>query len=205
LYVIEKGSPVCKKKIDGENKVVKECKPGDVFGELALLYNAPRAASVEATDECKAWQLDRETCKHIVQAAATKGRERHDGFLQKVSLFENMAAYERSQICDALKAQNFKKGDFVVKESEEGDCFYIVEEGTLQAVKGEAQKEVMKYTSGDYFGELALLKNQPRAASVCVTSPDAKVLQLDRKAFLKLLGPVQDILARKEADYKKDS
>merc|ERR1719188_1707792 len=67
LYVIEDGSPVCKKMIDGENKVVKKCKPGDVFGELALLYNNPRAATVEAVDKCLCWQLDRETFNYIVK------------------------------------------------------------------------------------------------------------------------------------------
>lgn len=204
LYVIESGSPVCLKKIDGEEKVVKECKPGDVFGELALLYNAPRAASVEATDACTAWQLDRETFNHIVQSSNTKSRQTHDGFLQHVSLFQKMDNYERSQICDALKAENYKKDDFVVKENEQGHTFYIIEEGTLQAEKGEGNV-VLSYASGDYFGELALLKNQPRAASVRVTSPEAKVLSLDRQAFVNLLGPVKEILARQEDTYKKAS
>eukprot|EP00435_Cladocopium_sp_Y103_P055495 s1018_g18.t1 len=66
LCLIEEGNPECKKLIDGEEKVVKKCVPGDIFGELALLYNAKRAASVYATDTCVAWQLDRETFNHIV-------------------------------------------------------------------------------------------------------------------------------------------
>lgn len=204
LYVIESGSSVCKKKIEGEEKVVKECKPGDVFGELALLYNCPRAATVEAVDECKAWELDRETFNHIVKEAATKKSQTHEGFLKKVSLLSTMDAYERSQICDALKSESYKKGDTVVKQNEEGDKFYIVEEGTLVATKevnGQAPQEVMQYASGDYFGELALLKNQPRAASVKVSSEEAKLLWLDRKSFVKMLGPVEEMLKRKQSEY----
>merc|ERR1719378_1099345 len=75
LFVIEEGSPVCKKMIDNEEKVVKTCTPGDVFGELALLYNCPRAASVVAKDASVCWQLDRETFNHIVKEAAVKRTE----------------------------------------------------------------------------------------------------------------------------------
>merc|ERR1712113_159190 len=72
LFVIETGCLDCIKHIDGQDKVVKTCNAGDVFGELALLYNCPRAASVVAKENCVCWQLDRETVKHIVQDAAIK-------------------------------------------------------------------------------------------------------------------------------------
>merc|ERR1712190_383820 len=61
LFVIEKGDLDCIKNINGEDKVVKTCSPGDVFGELALLYNCPRAASVVAKQNAICWQLDRES------------------------------------------------------------------------------------------------------------------------------------------------
>ena len=50
LFVIEKGALNCTKAVNGEEKVVKTVNEGDVFGELALLYNCPRAASVVAKD-----------------------------------------------------------------------------------------------------------------------------------------------------------
>ncbi len=50
LFVIEKGALNCTKSVNGEEKVVKTVNEGDVFGELALLYNCPRAASVVAKD-----------------------------------------------------------------------------------------------------------------------------------------------------------
>jgi cAMP-dependent protein kinase regulator len=50
LFVIEKGTLNCIKSVNGEEKVVKTVNEGDVFGELALLYNCPRAASVMAAD-----------------------------------------------------------------------------------------------------------------------------------------------------------
>ena len=57
-------------------EVVKTVVPGDVFGELALLYNCPRAATVKAKDDGKYWKLDRESFSNIVQDAAMKKRDK---------------------------------------------------------------------------------------------------------------------------------
>merc|ERR1711907_308453 len=147
------------------------------------------------------WQLDRETFNHIVKDVAVKRRNKYDKFLTSVALISSLDAYERSQIADALKPEIFKKGEFVVRQDEPGDKFYIIEDGALSAIKGSDEKIVMNYKSGDYFGELALLKNQPRAASVQVTSDTAKVLSMSRSAFNKMLGSLQTILARQVAIY----
>jgi len=199
LFVIETGSLECIKKIDGEDKVVKTCEPGDVFGELALLYNCPRAASVVAKGDCVCWQLDRESFNHIVKEAAATKRNKYENFLKSVSLIASIDAYERSQIADALVPETFKKGDTIVRQDEPGDKFYIVEEGTFYATKG--SERVMEYKSSDYFGELALLKNQPRAASVIVESEEAKVLSMSRMSFSKMLGPLQSLLTRQADKY----
>jgi len=205
LFVIESGVLDCIKVIDGVEKVVKTCAQGDVFGELSLLYNCPRAASVVAKDQCLCWQLDRETFNHIVKDAAMKRREKYDSFLKSVAILSSMGPYERAQISDALKLEVYTKGDYIVTQDEPGDKFYILEDGILYATKtvgsGETEK-VMDYTVGDYFGELALLKNQPRAANVVVASNMAKVLSLDRQSFTKMLGPLQHILARNVSQYR---
>jgi len=204
LFVIESGTFDCIKIIDGASKVVKTCGQGDVFGELALLYNCPRAASVVAMDDSVCWQLDRESFNHIVKDSAMKRRDKYENFLKSVTILSTISPYERSQICDALKVELYSEGDFIVKQDATGDNFYIVEEGDLYATKEttEGPTRVMEYSAGDYFGELALLKNQPRAASVIVGSGMAKVLSLDRQSFTKMLGPLQHILSKNVQNYK---
>lgn len=199
LFVIESGELEC---IINE-AVVKTCAAGDVFGELALLYNCPRAANVKAKGECVCWQLDRETFNHIVKDAAVKRRNKYEQFLSSVSLLSGIDQYERSQIADALIQETFKKGDPIVKQDDPGDKFYILEEGAAYAEKTSADgtKRVLDYKAGDYFGELALLKNQPRAASIIVESDGAKVLSLGRQSFNKMLGPLQDLLKRTADRY----
>jgi len=203
LCLIEKGNPECKKMIDGEEKVVKQCAPGDIFGELALLYNAKRAASVYATDACVAWQLDRETFNHIVKEAASRQTGRYVELLEKVTVFFSLDDYQRVQVSDALKTHTFQKDEIVIQQGDEGQDFYIVEEGALTALKQREGQldEVMQYSAGSYFGELAMLKDEPRAATVKVTSDTAKVLSLDRRSFERLLGPLRDLLLKKAAEY----
>ena len=67
-------------------------------------------------------------------------------------------------------------------------------------MNGGKEQEVMQYKSGDYFGELALLKNEPRAASVFAKT-QLKVATIDRDSFKRLLGPLDQILMRNMQAY----
>jgi cAMP-dependent protein kinase regulator len=149
--------------------MVKNYSPGEAFGELALLYNAKRAASIKAKTQSVLWALDRETFNHIVKESAIKKRNKYENFLKSVLIFNELDPYELSLVADALQLAYYKKSECVIKEGEFGDVFYIIEEGTATATKsidGKKPAPVKNYKKGDYFGELALIKNQPRAANV---------------------------------------
>lgn len=194
LFVIESGTLDCfikNKTDDGETKV-HTYRAGEVFGELALLYNCPRQASIISGDACVLWQLDRETFNHIVKEAAQKKRKRYDVFLSKVPLLQGMHDTERSQLADAVKVEAYEANKTIVSQGEPGKKFYIVEDGEAEATKGGIV--VMSYKAGDYFGELALIRNQPRAATVtCKTA--CKILSIDSNSFKRLLN-VNDLLER---------
>merc|ERR1719263_1721049 len=112
-----------------------------------------------------------------------------------------MDHYERSKMADAVKERKFEAGDSIIKQGEAGDVFYILVEGSAKATLDEdPAKAVMTYKSGDYFGELALLRGEPRAANV-ITEEATKCICLDRKAFTRLLGPLDTILQRNMANY----
>jgi len=193
LFVIESGDFDCIIKMpDGTEKVVKTCGSGDVFGELALLYNCPRAATVQSKGAAVCWQLDRDTFNTIVKEAAQKKRDRYDAFLAKVPLLGGMDAYERSQLADALVSEDFPAGQTIMKQGEVGQKFYIIEDGAAEAFKNDSK--VMDFGVGDYFGELALITNQPRAATVTAKNA-CKLLSIDSKSFKRLLN-VNDLLER---------
>jgi cAMP-dependent protein kinase regulator len=204
LFVVGSGTLKCYKNINGEEKYLKDYHPGEAFGELALLYNARRAASIIAHTDCELWVLDRECFNNIVKDSAIRRRERYDEFLSKISLFQEMDPYERSQLADGLKNIAFNRDEYVIKEGEEGNQFYIIEEGTAIALKslhpGKPPEKVKEYGPSDYFGELALIKNMPRAASIQATSP-LSCVSLDRHTFKRVLGPIESILKRNAQKY----
>jgi len=203
MFIVESGKLECWVKMkDGEEKMVKDVGAGDNFGELALLYNCARAATVKATEKAVCWQLDRETFNHIVKDAAAKKREQYEGFFNKVPLLNSVDAYGRSQVADALQTEKKDAGVEIIKQGEKGDKFYIIQSGECEARKtGDGADMVMALKEGDYFGELALLNNEPRAASVTAKS-EVKLLTLDRRAFNRLLGPLRDMLLGEANRYK---
>ncbi len=170
------------------------------------MYNAPRAATVKANTNCILWTVDRETFNHIVKEAAQKKRQQYESFLKSVEILHSVEPYELSQIADALKSCNYNPNDYVIREGELGDVFYIVVEGEAVATKtlepGKAPVEVKKYQKGSYFGELALLKGEPRAANIVALGP-LKLISLDRNSFKRLLGPIEEILKRNSEQYAK--
>ena len=209
LYVVEEGNLDCTKHFtaDGEEKYLKTYIPGESFGELALLYNAPRAATIKAKTDCILWVLDRETFNNIVKDAAQKKREKYESFLKKVDILSTIDSYELGQISDALKGNVYKKGEYIIKEGESGDVFYILEEGECIATKtleaGKAAQEIKRYGPGEYFGERALIKGEPRYANIEVVSDVCKIISLDRNRFKRLLGPIEPLLQRNIEKYKK--
>ena len=108
LFFIESGNCECFIKFNKSTEpvMVKKYEPGDSFGELALLYNAPRAATIKAvSDEVITWMLDRETFNNIVKDSAQKKREKYENFLKNVEILSTIDPYELMQICDAIKTR----------------------------------------------------------------------------------------------------
>jgi len=98
LYVVGSGTLSCTKILKGQTDPthLKRYESGDAFGELALLYNAPRAATIFSDNECMLYALDRQTFCHIVKDAAIRKREKYEDFLKTVDLLKTMEDYERS-------------------------------------------------------------------------------------------------------------
>jgi len=158
---------------------------------------------VQAKDKSVCWKLDRETFSHIVKDGAQKKRDRYMDFFKEVPLLNAVDAYGRSQVADALKPREVTKGTEIITQGSEGQEFFIIEEGMCKAIKkqpGQQDRE-LDLKAGDYFGELALLNNEPRAASVFAESDKVLLLALDRKAFNRLLGPLKEMMAEAQNRY----
>ena len=189
-----------------EETYLLDYKPGMVFGELALLYNTDRQASIIAhSSDCVLWKLDRGTFNSIVKDAAVRRREMYEEFLKKVTLLSSMEPYERVTVSDAFVQKKFRRGDYVIRQGDVGNDFFFIVEGEAAAtiqIDGN-EKEVMKYHDGDYFGERALIKNEPRAANIVAKSESLTTVSLDKDTFKRTLGNLEDIFRRNMEIYVK--
>ncbi|PWN46280.1 camp-dependent protein kinase regulatory subunit [Ceraceosorus guamensis] len=187
----------------GDKKAV--CGPSSYFGELALLYAQPRAASVVSTEPSIVWALDRITFRSIVIGANSRRRALFESHLRKVSLFETLSDAERAKIADALEQREVPAGTRVIEQGERGTEFFIILDGHAEVQKRREQdgveEAIGKLAEGDYFGELALLNNAPRAASIVASSPALRLATLSESAFKRLVGPLAGIMARHAHDH----
>jgi cAMP-dependent protein kinase regulator len=211
FYIVEKGnfdvyihpSGAVQPGPDGLGNKVASIGPGGSFGELALMYNAPRAATVISTEpKSTLWALDRITFRRILMDSAFQRRRMYEAFLEEVPLLSSLKPYERSKIADALDTIKYTANSTIIHEGDPGDAFYLLESGEAEATKNGVSGAVKNYRRGDYFGELALLDDKPRQASI-TTKTDVKVARLGRDGFKRLLGPVEGMM--RGAEYELDS
>merc|ERR1711936_1044665 len=202
FYIIDKGSVDVY--VNGE-KVISIGEGGS-FGELALIYGTPRAATVKAatTTDVKLWGIDRDSYRRILMGSTIRKRKMYEEFLSKVSILENLDKWERLTVADALEATSFEDGDVVVTQGESGNDFFIILDGSAIVTQfrneGDEGIEVGRLGPSDYFGEIALLLDRPRAATVTARGP-LKCVKLDRGRFERVLGPCSEILKRNIQQY----
>jgi len=173
---------------------VKTYGEAEGFGELALLYNKPRAATVRSTSDLTVWRLDQKTFKNIIVVGVIKKRERFINFLKQCSLMKELNELELMTLADSLESHEHVQGQEIIKQGDVGNDFFLVESGSVKCIKDGV--EVGEVGPGSYFGEISLLYDKPRQATVIVNSPDATILAIDRKTFQRLMGPLGDILRR---------
>jgi len=204
FYVIESGIYSIYVLIDGTPKQVGKYENSGSFGELALMYNMPRAATIQAETTGLIWGMDRQTFRRIVLKSAFKKRQMYEKLIETVPLLKALEPYERMNVADALQPRSFKSGTQIIQQGNSADGMYFVEDGTVRiSVVGEngQEAEVSRVSKGGYFGEQALVTHKPRAASVFAVD-NVKLAFLDVDAFERLLGPCMQIMKRNIDDYE---
>ncbi|MCJ8744157.1 hypothetical protein PDJAM_G00115200 [Pangasius djambal] len=213
FYIIERGVYDIEVEKDGVSRCVGKYDNKGSFGELALMYNTPRAATIIAVQPGALWALDRETFHRLIVKNNAKKRRMYEAFIECVPLLKSLELSERMKMVDVLGAKTFKDGEQIIKQGDAADCFYIVESGVVKIMikrkakagrprseDEEVEVEVSRCVRGQYFGELALVTNKPRAASVYAVG-ETKCLVIDIQAFERLLGPCKEIMKRNIALY----
>lgn len=111
------------------------------------------------------------------------------GYLQKVPLFQNLKSRQQERLARRFVERDYPKGKAIVSQGHGGEGFFIIISGKAEAIREKADGSkvvVNSFATGDFFGELALLDEGLRTASV-VTTEDSKCLILTSWDFLAVL------------------
>ncbi len=208
FYVIESGRYDIFIEGAEERKLVATLDGKGSFGELALLYNCPRAATIVAATDGVVWCLDQKVFRAIVVTAAAKQRQQFEEILESVPMLAEITSYERMNLADALELQRFSDGKCIIREGDKAHNMFFIMEGkvkiTVRLNKQSLEERTVAYAkAGEYVGELALVLQKPRVASVYAEGPVACAV-LDIAAFERLLGPCVDIMKRNVDVYEKE-
>lgn len=174
----------------GLTHVLARLQEGDFFGEIALLSDVARTATVRAAGEAVVLTLDRETFVALVERSgfpreAVMEQVRNAAFLRTVPVFRNLGAELMGRLLQRVKVQRRKAGETVVTQGEAGDAMYVIREGQCEVLRRPAGAAEQVQTElkidtlgpGDFFGEIALMRGVKRTATVRVTA-EATLVQV---------------------------
>lgn len=181
FYVIESG----KFDIYVNNVFAVQYHAGQNFGELALMYNCPRAATVKANGKGTLFALDRMGFHRFMKDATQEVEHDIAEFLKSVKLLSGLTKMDVEKLVESFTRTKFQDGEVIIKQGQEGEIFYIVEEGSVDCVKD--GEKVMNLTRGEFFGERALIENKPRQAT-CMARGAVSCLALLRTEFEMVIG-----------------
>jgi len=196
----------------GGDKEVDTITSDTVFGEVALVYDLERTATIRAKTDAQMWLLHRTMFQHILRDKAIADRKAKFTFLQSVKIFGTLSGRMISRVADVVEEIVLEANEAIIREGDEADSMYIIHEG--QAVvsqkncdgKGDDADDgnllrVLK--EGDYFGERALLFDERRSATVTAASK-IRLMRLDKESFRTLLADLHaELLKRAPKDEHK--
>jgi putative peptide zinc metalloprotease protein len=195
FYIVKRGHvEVTQRDERGVPRVVNQLDRGDAFGELALLHDAPRNATCRATVPTEVLCLSRQAFDRLVRARYSLRKKvdrsiaRAD-LLRRMPLFAELDAHQIQRVASQLREETYDQGAVVIRQGEIGETFYVIEQGRVRVwVEGEEGEEAIidERGPGEYVGEIALLLDVPRTATVTAAT-ETTLLSLHKDDFEDLV------------------
>lgn len=203
LYIVERGSCLIYKMLDGVQTFVKKIEKEDFFGELAVMYDVPRAATVVADTDVTVLTLSRKDLFSTINTDRLDRMRRvaRAQFLSGIALFQPLNLKQKVAVAEHLKSRVWHPGEVITRQNEhlsgETQCMYIIEDGDCGVVKQAKGKEGFSETGdvhvmhpGQSFGMLGLLYGAPRAATITAMK-GCKTLSISYDQLMSICGDEQ--------------
>lgn len=194
FFVIEDGEASVLVRERGQDQTVNHLGVGGYFGERALLGDGFRRATIRSLSRLRVLIFTTDVFwKELAGTLAWESRLRtalgERERLEELPIFSGMGSRQLDLLAVKLQVRSVDPGEVLVRRGEAGDAFFIVREGEFEVIVSQAgrRRRARVLKPGDFFGEVALLYDVPRTATVRART-QASIWQLERQDFRDLLG-----------------
>jgi cAMP-dependent protein kinase regulator len=169
----------------GDTRTIRTLSRGDAFGEVGLLNAAPRQATVRAVGApAELYRVDKNAFDRlladVMRAPRFAPTMQAYAELRELAPFRRLTSTDLGTLLEHGEWVVAPAGDVLVRQGDMGDAFYVVASGRAEVVQDGAS--LADLGPGEFFGEIALLEDVPRTASVVAKTP-LRVFRLDRDGF----------------------
>lgn len=204
FFILSSGEARVEKKTAGpEPMVLARFSEGAFFGEMALLQEGPRTASVIAETEAQVFELDRALLDDLVAQYPSVSKALRNFYQQRLlttalathPFFDPFTVAERERLATQFKGRAFSSGEVLIPEGKKGTGLFMLLTGRLEVVQGSgaARQVVASLGPGQLVGEMSLLDERPTSAEVR-TVVDSWVLRLAKADFAQIAGQRPEVL-----------
>lgn len=125
-------------------------------------------------------------------------------FIQQIDFFSQLSEEKLEIVLNAFEAKNFQKNDLIMNQGDVGDGMYVIIFGEVDVIRD--NKVIAQLKNEDFFGELALVANEPRSATIKATSDNLSTFFLSKAGFDQIKDELgdesrQEILKRITENY----
>lgn len=192
FFILARGQVEVSKKVGGEDLILTRLADGAVFGEMALVSNEPRSATVKAITHIDLLELSKhdlqresEQYESVAKALHKFTRARMLSNLMAMSpVFRGLPHEERHAVLERFISMDVTKGQVIIEEGRKGIGLFVILRGEAEVKKrhGDTLVPLALLREGDVFGEISLVKEMPTTATV-IAGRDGEFLFLSRKEF----------------------
>jgi CRP-like cAMP-binding protein/Fe-S-cluster-containing hydrogenase component 2 len=181
--------------------------PGAFFGEMGLISGRRRSATIVAADNCVLFETPRRTILKLIQSVDSVRRTLDQASISRqlqTHLAPGVPIEELKPLVEGARIVRFKPGEVIFQQGDKGDDMHLIRSGSCTVSMRVAGRDVvMSYVpSGNYIGEMALLSDAPRSATV-KSAHTTETIRIDGQAFKDLLERQPELKARVEAKFRQ--
>jgi len=205
LYLVYQGSVDAISEKDGKTIVLNHITEGGFFGEISLMIDMPRTATIVGKDDCLLMELKKEDFQNFLKLAPETGsrfqvemkRRIAEHFRKyKVPFFSAIPDDKYALLASLSTIEERQPDEIIFSEGDVGRTFYILAHGEVEVsiVKDGKTITLPRMGPGRYFGEIALVRDTPRTATV-KTLTRCVILSITKENFDKFFEEVPEAVA----------